>query len=72
MKISSGSGPRAESEGEGWIPNIGVAPAYRGKKDLLLRSGQYLREDELREYWWRWELEGTGGDIIKWRPYGNP
>jgi len=59
-------------EGEGWILNVGVEPAYRGRMDLLFRNGKHLQENELEpwkyRYRWRWELIGTGWDIIKWRP----
>lgn len=55
-------------EGEGWIPNVGVEPAYRGKMDILFRNGKYHQDNVPREYQWRWELIGADWDIIKWRP----
>ena len=60
-------------EGEGWVLNVGVEPAYRGKIDILFRNGKYIQEHELgprgpRVYRWRWELLGLDWDIIKWRP----
>lgn len=78
MKISSGSGPRAESEGDGWIPNVGVEPAYRGNVKVMYRNGRYDYGSPRRFYW------GVTPDpnpnqpvrldyeILQWRPYGNP
>ena len=57
-------------EGDGWIPNVGVEPAYRGNVKVMYRNGRYDYGSPGRFHWGL--PSGSGYEILQWRPYGNP
>jgi len=52
-------------EGEGWMPNVGVPPAWEGEVYAMLRTGRIVYARARR---FRWNLGDYTDDILWWKP----